>query len=265
VSLILFLCSSQFATATNRLVILRHGESDFNIGNRFCGWHDAPLSDIGIKEALTVAVPAICQSQLEFDLVYTSVLSRSRDTAHLILSKMGCAYVPVKEDWRLSERHYGNLTGERKREVADRYGEEQVQAWRRSYDCAPPPIEEDNRYFYTICSNPIFDEVPAGQFPLTESMHMCVSRVEPAWKEVQREVLKGTRILMCVHGTVARALIQLIEGLSNEAIEKVNIANCVPRVYEFDLKSGGLIGGGINLGNPEYIKRKVAEVAAIGD
>ncbi|XP_017088530.1 2,3-bisphosphoglycerate-dependent phosphoglycerate mutase isoform X1 [Drosophila bipectinata] len=256
---------SQFIPKQNRLVILRHGESDFNIGNRFCGWHDAPLSDIGVKEALTVAVPALQQSKLEFDMVYTSVLSRSRETADMILSNMSCSYVPVKEDWRLSERHYGNLTGQRKREVANMYGEEQVMQWRRAYDVAPPPILESNRYFYTICSNPIFDDVPPGHFPLTESMHMCVDRVTPVWHEVRQEVLKGTRVLMVVHGTVARALVQLIEGVSNDAIEKINIANCVPRVYEFDLTAGKLIGGGINLGNPDYIKRKVAEVAAIGD
>ncbi|KAH8278590.1 hypothetical protein KR018_005711, partial [Drosophila ironensis] len=259
------LFSSQYMPKLNRLVILRHGESDFNIGNRFCGWHDAPLSEIGVREALTVAVPAILQSKLEFDKVYTSVLSRSRQTADLILGNINCAYVPVTEEWRLSERHYGNLTGEQKRKVADRYGEKQVMQWRRAYDVAPPPIEEENQYYYNIVSNPIFDDVPPGEFPSTESMHMCVDRVRPIWKEVNKEVLGGNRVLMVVHGTVARALIQLIEELSNEAIEKINIANCVPRVYEFDLKSGKLIGGGINLGNPDYIKRKVAQVAAIGD
>ncbi|XP_017058795.1 phosphoglycerate mutase 2 isoform X1 [Drosophila ficusphila] len=256
---------SQFMTKTNRLVVLRHGESDFNIENKFCGWHDAPLSDFGVQEALTVAIPALEQSQLEFDVVYSSVLSRSRQTAELILSKLNCAYVPIKEDWRLCERHYGNLTGFNKRKIADRYGEAQVQAWRRGYDCVPPPIEESNRYYYTICSNPIFDEVPPGQFPLAESLHMCVDRVEPVWKEVKREVLQGSRVLMCVHGTVARALVQHIEGISNDDIEKVNIPNCVPRVYEFDLNTGGLIGSAINLGDQEYIRRKTAQVAAIGD
>lgn len=130
----------------------------------------------------------------------------------MILSNMNCSYVPVKEDWRLSERHYGNLTGERKREVANTYGEEQVMQWRRAYDVAPPPIEETNRYYYTIVSNPIFDEVPAGHFPHTESMHMCVDRVAPMWQEVRQELFKGSKVLMVVHGTVARALVQLIEG-----------------------------------------------------
>ncbi|KAH8340753.1 hypothetical protein KR059_006093, partial [Drosophila kikkawai] len=258
-------CRSQFMTKTNRLVVLRHGESTFNIENKFCGWHDAPLSEFGIQEALTVAIPAILQSQLEFDIVYTSVLSRSRQTAELILSKTNCAYVPIKEDWRLCERHYGNLTGHNKRDIANQHGEDQVQEWRRGYDGIPPPIEEDNRYYYTIWSNPIYDVIPPGQFPFSESLHMCVDRVKPVWTEVKQEVLKGSRVLMCVHGTVARALVQHIEGISNEGIEKVNIPNCVPRVYEFDLNTGGLVGAAINLGDPEYIRRKTAQVAAIGD
>ncbi|BFF90477.1 phosphoglycerate mutase 2 [Drosophila madeirensis] len=256
---------SQYMMKTNRLVLLRHGESEFNLENKFCGWHDAPLTENGEREACMVATPAILQSQLDFDVVYTSVLDRSKKTADLILSNMNRAYVPVKADWRLCERHYGNLTGFKKREIANIYGEDQVQAWRRGYDDVPPAIDVENRYYYTIRNNPIFDDVPAGQFPLTESLGMCVDRVEPVWKEIKQEVLNGTRVLICVHGTVTRALVKHIEGISKEAIQKVNIPNCIPRVYEFNMKTGDLLGGAINLGDPEYIKKKTAQVAAIGD
>ncbi|XP_017141367.1 phosphoglycerate mutase 2 isoform X2 [Drosophila miranda] len=257
--------SSQFKMKTNRLVLLRHGESEFNLENKFCGWHDAPLTENGEREACMVASPALHQSKLDFDVVYTSVLDRSKKSAELILSNMNRAYVPTKADWRLCERHYGNLTGFRKREIANIYGEDQVQAWRRGYDDVPPEINTENRYYYVIRNNPIFDDVPAGQFPMTESLGMCVDRVEPVWKEIKQQVLNGTRVLICVHGTVTRALVKHIEGVSKEAIQKVNIPNSIPRVYEFNMKTGELVGGPINLGDPEYIKKKTAQVAAIGD
>ncbi|XP_022215402.1 2,3-bisphosphoglycerate-dependent phosphoglycerate mutase isoform X2 [Drosophila obscura] len=256
---------SQYMMKTNRLVLLRHGESEFNLENKFCGWHDAPLTENGEREACMVATPALLESQLDFDVVYTSVLDRSKKTADLILSNMDRAHVPVKADWRLCERHYGNLTGFGKREIANIYGEDQVQAWRRGYDDVPPAINLENRYYYTIRNNHIFDDVPAGQFPLTESLGMCVDRVEPVWQEIKQEVLNGTRVLICVHGTVTRALVKHIEGISKEAIQKVNIPNCIPRVYEFNMKTGELLGGAVNLGDPEYIKKKTAQVAAIGD
>lgn len=116
-------------------------------------------------------------------------------------------------DWRLNERHYGNLTGANKRQVANDYGETQVQAWRRSYDEIPPPIETSNNYYYEILNNLAFKDVPVGQFPFTESVHMCVDRVKPIWEEINKEVLSGKRILIVAHGTVARALVKHIEGV----------------------------------------------------
>ncbi|XP_023036047.1 phosphoglycerate mutase 2 isoform X1 [Drosophila willistoni] len=255
---------SQFMMKTNRLVVIRHGESEFNLENKFCGWHDVSLSPNGASEACDIAADALIKAKMQFDVCYTSVLRRSRDTADIILAKMNSSYVPIKADWRLCERHYGNLTGYNKRFIADRYGEEQVQYWRRGYDGLPPPIQPDNRYYYAICNNPVFSDVPAGQFPLTESLHMCVERVKPAWDDILDEVLKGNRVMICIHGTVARALIKHIEGLSDEDIQHVNIPNSVPRVYEYDLKTGKLIGGGIYLGDPEYIKKMTAQVASIG-
>jgi len=126
---------------------------------------------------------------------------------------MKCSFLPVVLDWRLNERHYGNLTGSNKRQVANVYGEEQVQAWRRSYDEIPPPIEPANNYYYEILNNLAFKNVPVGRFPLTESVHMCVDRVKPIWEEIRQEVIMGKRILIVAHGTVARALVKHIEGI----------------------------------------------------
>lgn len=130
---------------------------------------------------------------------------------------MKCSFLPIVSDWRLNERHYGNLTGVNKRVLANQYGEEQVQFWRRNYDGLPPPIEESNIYYYQIANNPAFLDVPPSEFPLTESMRMCVERVAPIWSEIKKEVLMGTRILLVVHGTVARALIKHIEGALHQS------------------------------------------------
>lgn len=140
------------------------------------------------------------------------MLRRSLHTAELILEDMGSKGVPIVKDWRLCERHYGNLTGYNKRQMADMYGEEQVQAWRRGYDNIPPPINLKNEYYHEIMNNPAFKDVPADEFPSTESMHMCVGRVQPAWEEIKKEILQGTRPMIIAHGTVARALIMHIEG-----------------------------------------------------
>lgn len=220
---------------SGRLVLLRHGESEFNLKNLFCGWHDTPLSklgtlrqvwhgqdtslliqlltrSIGIEQSHKIAAAKIIEAKLVIDKVFCSVLRRSLHTAELILEDMECSNVPIVKDWRLCERHYGNLTGFNKRQMADMYGEEQVQAWRRGYDNIPPPINLENEYYHEIMKNPAFKDVPADEFPRTESMHMCVGRVKPAWEEIKKEILQGTRPMIIAHGTVARALIMHIEG-----------------------------------------------------
>ncbi|KAH8310516.1 hypothetical protein KR044_001757, partial [Drosophila immigrans] len=250
---------------SNRLVIVRHGESEFNLKNLFCGWHDTPLSECGIHQSRTIAAAKMMEAKMEFDKVYCSALSRSRQSADVILAEMKCSYLPVVVDWRLNERHYGNLTGSNKRQVADVYGEKQVQAWRRGYDEVPPPIEPSNNYYYEILNNLAFKDIPAGHFPLSESMHMCVDRVKSIWEEIREEVLQGKRVLIVTHGTVARALIQHVEGLCNDEIGKVNVPNCVPIIYEFDLSTGELIGNITYLGDAAYIEDMKKKVAAIGD
>ncbi|XP_030573925.1 uncharacterized protein LOC115772101 isoform X2 [Drosophila novamexicana] len=257
--------ASNLMAKTNRLVLLRHGESEFNLKNLFCGWHDAPLSAGGVEQARSIAAANLKSAGMEFDKVYCSKLSRSKRTADLILSELECSFLPIVSDWRLNERHYGNLTGVNKRELANKYGEAQVQHWRRNYDGLPPPIETSNLYFYEICNNADFQNVPMDEFPLTESMRMCVDRVSPVWEEIKKDVLEGTRVLVVVHGTVARALIKHVEGLSEEQIEKVNIPNSVPIVYEFNMGTGQLIGESKYLGDVKYIEEMKQKVAAIGD
>lgn len=252
-------------TKTNRLVIVRHGESEFNLKNLFCGWHDTPLSEGGLQQSRSIAAAKLVEAKFEFDKVYCSALGRSRQSADVILAEMKCSFLPVVLDWRLNERHYGNLTGSNKRQVANVYGEEQVQAWRRSYNEKPPPIEPANIYYYEILNNLAFKNVPVGHFPLTESVHMCVDRVKPIWKEIRQEILMGKRLLIVAHGTVARALVKHIEGLSNNEILKVNVPNCVPIVYEFNLKTGELIGSSNFLGDAKYIEDMKKKVALIGD
>lgn len=166
----------------------------------------------GVEQARSIAAANLKSAGMEFDKVYCSKLSRSKRTADLILSELECSFLPIVSDWRLNERHYGNLTGVNKRELANKYGEAQVQHWRRNYDGLPPPIETSNLYFYEICNNSDFQNVPMDEFPLTESMRMCVDRVSPVWEEIKKDVLEGTRVLVVVHGTVARALIKHVEG-----------------------------------------------------
>ncbi|XP_017861924.1 PREDICTED: phosphoglycerate mutase 2 isoform X2 [Drosophila arizonae] len=257
--------ANNLMSRTNQLVLVRHGESEFNLKNLFCGWHDAPLSAGGLEEARILAAANLNEANMVFDKVYCSKLCRSRTTVEAILSEMQCSFLPIVSDWRLNERHYGNLTGVNKRVLANQYGEEQVQFWRRNYDGLPPPINESNIYYYQIANNPAFLDVPPNEFPLTESMRMCVDRVAPIWLEIKKEVLMGARILLVVHGTVARALIKHIEGFSEEQIEKVNIPNSVPIVYEFNMKSGQLVGDVKYLGDSQYIEKMKKKVAAIGD
>ncbi|XP_023177076.2 uncharacterized protein LOC111603638 isoform X2 [Drosophila hydei] len=250
---------------SNQLVLVRHGESEFNLKNLFCGWHDAPLSAGGIEEARSVAAANLNRAKMTFDKVYCSKLCRSRETVEVILSEMKCSFLPIVSDWRLNERHYGNLTGINKRALANEYGEEMVQCWRRNYDGLPPAIDTSNIYYYQIANNPAFQEVPPTEFPLTESMRMCVDRVSPVWLEIKKDIQKGTRLLVVVHGTIARSLIKLIEDMTEEQIEKVNIPNCVPMIYDFNIKTGKLNGGLKYLGDLEYIEKMKKKVAAIGD
>ncbi len=215
-----------------KIVFMRHGESTWNLENRFTGWTDVDLTDKGVKEA-KFAGEVLKQEGFTFDLCYTSVLKRAIRTLWLTLDEMDLMYLPVKHDWRLNERHYGALQGLDKGETAAKYGDAQVLVWRRSYDTPPPALEAgDDR---TSFNDPRYASLAKDQIPLTECLKDTVARVMPAWdEEIAPAIKAGRKILISAHGNSLRALIKMLDGISDEAIVGLNIPNGQPLVYELD-------------------------------
>lgn len=218
--------------ATHRLVLLRHGESEWNKLNLFTGWWDAALTELGMGQA-TAGGHLMTAHGIAPDVVHTSLQTRAIRTAELALFAMGRSWIPVRRDWRLNERHYGDLTGRNKAETAARYGADQVQVWRRSYDIAPPPIADDNPH------NPNGDEryvqVPARQIPLTECLKDVVVRLTPYWTEgIVPDLRAGRTVLVGAHGNSLRALVKHLDGISDEEIVELNIPTGEPLVYELN-------------------------------
>jgi 2,3-bisphosphoglycerate-dependent phosphoglycerate mutase len=215
-----------------RLVLLRHGESQWNRENRFTGWRDVPLSEKGIAEARE-AGRRMRGAGLEFDVAFTSVLRRAIQTAWLALEEMELTWIPEVRDWRLNERHYGALTGLNKSETAARHGEEQVHVWRRSYDVPPPAYARGDP------DNPAVDRRYAGlsaaELPLTESLKDTVARVVPCWQAaIAPRVKRGERVLVAAHGNSLRALVKHLDRIADEEIVSLNIPTGIPLVYELD-------------------------------
>ena len=220
-----------------KLVLIRHGESVWNKENRFTGWKDVDLSEKGREEAQS-AGELLKTEGFEFDLAYTSVLKRAIRTLNIILDEMDTMWLPVIKNWRLNERHYGNLQGLNKAETAAQYGDEQVHIWRRSYDIPPPPMDvsdernprNDRRY------NDLSDE----EIPLTECLKDTVARFVPYWEtEIAPKIREGKRLIIAAHGNSLRALVKYLDNIADEEIVKLNIPTGVPLVYELndDLKS----------------------------
>jgi len=215
-----------------KIVLLRHGESAWNKENRFTGWTDVDLTAKGIDEA-RAAGRLLAKEGYDFDFTFTSVLKRAIRTLDFALEEMDRLWLPVEKDWRLNERHYGGLTGLNKAETAQKYGEQQVLAWRRSYDVPPPPLDPSDE------RNPARDRryasVPKAQMPLTECLKDTVARVVPYWQSrIAPRVASGERVLVAAHGNSLRALIKYLDGLSDEAIIEVNVPTAIPLVYELD-------------------------------
>jgi len=212
------------------LVLLRHGQSTWNLENRFTGWIDVPLSDLGREEAVT-AGRQLKQAGIKPDVVHTSLLLRAIDTAQIALAEMGLTWLPVKRSWRLNERHYGALQGLDKAETAARHGEEQVQAWRRSYDIQPPglrPGDPDNP-----ASDARYRDLAPDLKPATECLKDVVERMLPYWYDaIVPDLRDGRRVLVSAHGNSLRALVKHLDGISDDEIVKLNIPTGVPRVYE---------------------------------
>lgn len=215
-----------------KLVLIRHGESTWNLENRFTGWTDVDLTPTGIKQAQS-AGKLLKSENYDFDLAYTSLLQRATRTLWHVLDEMGRTWLPVVHSWRLNERHYGALQGLNKAEMAQKYGDAQVLAWRRSYDTPPPALSADD----TRCErqDPRYAKLKPEQVPLTECLEDTVARVLPFWKESMAPAIQsGKRIVVSAHGNSIRALIKYLDNMSKEDIVGLNIPNGIPLVYELD-------------------------------
>jgi len=222
---------------TNTVVLLRHGESEWNNDNRFCGWVDVGLSPLGQQEA-TIAAEAILASGINIDMVYTSLLKRANITMDQIIkvAAPNLTKEKVVRDWRLNERHYGALTGLNKADCVQKYGAEQVQIWRRSYNVPPAPMDDNHPYYQVIANQATqMGKIKAEQIPRTESLADLINRTIPFWKsEVEPNIVAGRTVLCVAHGTSLRGIVKHIENISDEAICKLDLPNGIPFVYELD-------------------------------
>ena len=211
------------------LVLIRHGQSAWNLENRFTGWWDVDLSELGEKEARE-AGELLAAKGMDFDLCFTSVQTRAIRTLHIALRVMGRLWLPVEKHWRLNERHYGGLTGLNKAEMAAKVGEEQVKIWRRSFDVPPPPLDADSPF--DISNDRRYAGVPV---PRTESLKDTIARVLPYWDERIAPALKaGQRVLISAHGNSLRALVKHLSGIPDDEIVGLEIPTGQPIVYELD-------------------------------
>lgn len=238
-----------------KLVLCRHGQSDWNLKNLFTGWTDVGLTDKGRQEAIT-AGQSVAALDFDIDIAFTSVLKRAIQTLWLMLEEMDRVWIPVDRDWRLNERHYGALQGLNKAETAAKYGDEQVHVWRRSYDVPPPPLAADDE------RHPSHDVRYAGieNLPGTESLATTLERVTPYWNEkIAPQLLAGHNVLIAAHGNSLRALVKMLDGISEEDITAFNIPTGIPLVYELDADLQPISRE--FLGDPEAVAAAAAAVA----
>jgi 2,3-bisphosphoglycerate-dependent phosphoglycerate mutase len=241
-----------------KLVLVRHGQSTWNLENRFTGWTDVGLTDLGVQEAHE-AGKLLREAGYDFDVAYTSVLGRALQTLWIVLQELELEWIPVTNAWQLNERHYGALQGLNKAETAQKFGEAQVKIWRRSYDVPPPSLEWDDE------RHPRFDRRYASltpeQLPATESLKITLDRVLPYWHSTLAPVIQsGKRVIVAAHGNSIRAMVKYLDHISDADITELNIPTGLPLIYELDdalkpLKS-------YYLGDPEEAAKKAAAVAA---
>jgi 2,3-bisphosphoglycerate-dependent phosphoglycerate mutase len=243
-----------------KLVLLRHGESTWNKENRFTGWTDVDLSDKGVEEAREAA-RVLKEQGYGFDVAFTSVLKRAIRTLWIVMDEMDLMWIPVIRDWRLNERHYGALQGLNKSETAEKFGEEQVQIWRRSYDTRPPALEETDPR--NPAEDPRYAELSGEQIPLTECLKDTVARFLPCWHQVIAPAVRsGKRVIIAAHGNSLRALVKYLDNIPDEVIPGLNIPTGMPLVYELDEDLKPLRSD--YLGDPEKVKEAMEAVAKQG-
>ena len=244
-----------------KLVLIRHGESDWNRENRFTGWTDVDLSEKGRAEALDGG-RVLKAEGYTFDVAYTSVLKRAIRTLWIVLDEMDLMWIPVHRTWRLNERHYGALQGLNNSETAAKFGEDQVKIWRRSYDIQPPALESsDERY---PGHDPRYKSLTPEELPLTECLKDTVARFLPYWHEtIAPRVKAGERVLIAAHGNSLRALVKYLDDISEADIVNLNIPTGMPLVYELEDETLKPIRS-YYLGDPEKVKAAMEAVAAQG-
>ena len=241
-----------------KLILCRHGESEWNLENRFTGWADVDLSPKGKQEAKDAGL-TLKHEQLSFDLAYTSVLKRATRTLWIMLEEMSLTWIPVINAWELNERHYGALQGLNKSQVVAEYGEEQVQIWRRSYDTPPPALNNDDE------RHPRFEirYASVSDLPASESLKDTLLRVKPYWqRQIMPSLLGNQNVLIVAHGNSLRAMVKMIENISDKEIMDFNIPTGIPLAYEFNENLKPIKQGFI--GDPETIKQAAQAVANQG-
>lgn len=243
-----------------KVVLLRHGQSQWNLENRFTGWHDVDLTEQGQAEA-RAAGQVLKENGFVFDKAYSSLLKRAIRTLWLALEELDQVWLPVRRDWRLNERHYGALQGLNKAETAEKHGEDQVLIWRRSYDVPPPPMEKDDEGY---AGNDIrYADVPEAEIPLTECLKDTVDRFLPYWHEtIAPDIKAGKRVIIAAHGNSLRALVKYLDDLSEEEVLKLNIPTGMPLVYELDADLKPIKN--YYLGDEEAVKAAMDAVANQG-
>jgi len=243
--------------STGKLVLLRHGQSIWNLENLFTGWIDVDLSAQGLEEAKESG-RLLKAEGIAFDLAFTSVLKRAIRTLWIALDEMDMMWLPVERSWRLNERHYGALQGLDKAQTVAKHGADQVKIWRRSYDIPPPSLETSHP------QHPRFDRryagVPAAELPASESLKDTLARVLPFWSErIAPELAAGRNVLVAAHGNSLRAMVKMLDRMTDEAIVELNIPTGVPLVYELDAKLAPVSSR--YLGDPEAVKARAEAVA----
>ncbi|KAH8359584.1 hypothetical protein KR093_007726, partial [Drosophila rubida] len=245
------------------IVMVRHGESEWNQKNLFCGWYDSKLSEKGKEEACS-AGKAIKDAKLKFDVAHTSLLRRAQDTLTAVLEVTGQTAIPTCKSWRLNERHYGGLTGLNKLETAKKFGDDQVKIWRRSFDTPPPPMEADNKYFECITKDPRYKDLDPCDLPKAESLKLTIERTLPYWNDtIVPQIKDGKKLIVAAHGNSLRGIVKHLDCISDADIMELNLPTGIPFVYELDESMQPLVSMKF-LGDPETVKKAMEKVANQG-
>jgi len=250
---------------TVRIVMVRHGESEWNALNQFCGWFDAALSEAGKKEA-AAGGKALKDLGTKFDSAHTSMLQRANTTLDIILKECELTdKTTVNKTWRLNERHYGGLTGLNKGETVEKFGEKQVLIWRRSFDTPPPAMEETHEYYKTIQEDPRYSDVSKDELPTCESLELTIKRTLPYWNEkIVPELLAGKNLIIAAHGNSLRGIVKHLDNLSDEQIMGIDLPTGIPFFYELSLPDLKPVVSMQFIGDEETVANAIAKVKKQG-